>query len=57
MSAKENPGCAGAAAKLPKLPGSQKLTPPSSAKENLGADTMAANASTAQTWTDLVARL
>src|SRR5262245_2598165 len=32
MYAAENPGCSGAAARLPKKPGSQKLTPPSSAR-------------------------
>src|SRR5215510_9042389 len=31
MYAAEHPGCIGAAARLPKKPGSQKLTPPSSA--------------------------
>src|SRR5262249_46316694 len=41
------PGCCGAAARLPKKPGSQKLTPPSSAKALCGAETMVASANTA----------
>jgi hypothetical protein len=31
MVANDHPGCCGVAAKLPKKPGTQKLTPPSSA--------------------------
>src|SRR5262245_18310121 len=41
------PGCCGAAARLPKKPGSQKLTPPSSAKALCGAETMVTSANTA----------
>src|SRR5262245_39244887 len=36
MFTAENPGCSGAAARLPKNPGSQKLTPPSSACDACG---------------------
>src|SRR4029077_16368577 len=36
--ANENPGTCGAAARLPKKPGSQKLTPPSSARELVAVD-------------------
>ncbi len=36
MLAKENPGVSGVAAMLPKNPGTQKLTPPSSARASLG---------------------
>jgi hypothetical protein len=36
--ANENPGTCGAAAKLPKKPGTQKLTPPSSARELVAVD-------------------
>ena len=35
--AMEKPGCCGAAARLPKKPGTQKLTPPSSAAAIVGA--------------------
>src|SRR4051794_22389217 len=37
MVAMEKPGCCGAAARLPKKPGTQKLTPPSSAAATVGA--------------------
>src|SRR5262249_33168073 len=47
MFVTDHPGCWGAAARLPKNPGSQKLTPPSSAKALRGAETMVASASTA----------
>src|SRR5215813_13254133 len=39
MLVNENPGTCGAAARLPKKPGSQKLTPTSSARELVGVDT------------------
>src|SRR5262249_39609124 len=42
-----SPGCNGAAAKLPKKPGIQKLTPPSSATAGADADTTVAVASAA----------
>src|SRR6266581_1931643 len=51
MLASDQPGCWGAAAKLPKKPGTQKLTPPSSAnadwEKNMiaGAKTIAATPS------------
>jgi hypothetical protein len=41
------PGCNGAAARLPKKPGIQKLTPPSSAREGADADTSVTVASAA----------
>src|SRR5262245_42362063 len=37
MVVTDHPGCRGAAARLPKKPGTQKLTPPSSASTALGA--------------------
>ena len=37
MVANEKPGCCGVAARLPKKPGTQKLTPPSSATATVGA--------------------
>jgi hypothetical protein len=43
----DQPGCTGAAARLPNKPGSQKLTPPSSAMAIFGAETTVANASAA----------
>src|SRR6516162_8819890 len=36
MSANDHPGCCGAAARLPKRPGSHMLTPPSSAAATVG---------------------
>src|SRR3954464_1497202 len=36
MLVMEKPGCCGAAARLPKKPGTQKLTPPSSAAATVG---------------------
>src|SRR6266566_147353 len=51
MVASDQPGCCGVAAKLPKKPGTQKLTPPSSAnaqwEKNMiaGAKTIAATPS------------
>ena len=47
MVANENPGVCGVAARLPKNPGTQKLTPPSSARAMFGADARAASASAA----------
>src|SRR5947208_14105261 len=41
MSANDKPGCCGVAARLPKNPGTQKLTPPSSAFAASGAHTIA----------------
>jgi hypothetical protein len=51
MFVSDQPGCSGVAAKLPKKPGTQKLTPPSSADAQLeknmiaGAKTIAATPS------------
>src|SRR5215472_8350122 len=47
MLANDHPGCWGVAARLPKKPGIQKLTPLSSASAIFGAHAAAANASTA----------
>src|SRR6266850_3690503 len=44
MVAKDQPGCCGVAARLPKNPGTQKLTPPSSAREISGASAKVATA-------------
>src|SRR5580704_13981113 len=53
MVASDHPGCWGAAARLPKKPGIQKLTPPSSASAYFGAETTAASAIAPQTKPDL----
>jgi hypothetical protein len=41
MVANDHPGCCGVAARLPKNPGTQKLTPPSSATAGLAPNTNA----------------
>jgi hypothetical protein len=41
MFASDQPGCSGVAARLPKKPGTQKLTPPSSANAQLEKPMMA----------------
>src|SRR5437868_1787079 len=43
MVAKAHPGCAGTAAKLPNSPGTQKLTPPSSANSAVGVTSASAS--------------
>jgi hypothetical protein len=50
------PGCRGAAARLPKKPGSQTLTPPSSATAAFGAEATATTASAQQASFDPIAR-
>src|SRR5580692_961626 len=57
MVASDHPGCCGAAARLPKKPGIQKLTPPSSASEYFGTETTAASVIAPQTKPDLMARV
>src|SRR6202030_4326469 len=57
MVASDHPGCCGAAARLPKKPGIQKLTPPSSASAYFGTETTAASVIALQTKADLMARL
>src|SRR5438045_3832818 len=47
MLANDHPGCCGVAARLPKSPGTQKLTPPSSAMAAFGTAPTAISASTA----------
>jgi hypothetical protein len=41
MVVNDHPGCSGAAARLPKKPGIQKLTPPSSAIAGFGTNVTA----------------
>src|ERR1700733_15281746 len=55
MVASDHPGCCGVAARLPKKPGIQKLTPPSSASAYFGAETTAASVIAPQTKPDLMA--
>src|ERR1700688_393486 len=55
MFASDHPGCAGVAARLPKSPGIQKLTPPSSASAYFGIETTAASVIAPQTKLDLMA--
>src|SRR6202161_541946 len=57
MIASDHAGCCGAAARLPKKPGIQKLTPPSSASACFGAETTAARLIAPQTKPDVMARV
>src|ERR1700676_1418920 len=57
MVASDHPGCCGAAARLPKKPGIQKLTPPSSASAYFGTETTAASVIALQTKPVLMARV
>src|SRR5580704_17362467 len=57
MVASDHPGCCGAAARLPKKPGIQKLTPPSSASACFGSETTAASVIAPQTKPVLTARV
>src|SRR5580700_1793207 len=57
MVASDHPGCCGAAARLPKKPGIQKLTPPSSASAFFGTETTAASVIALQTKPDRMARV
>src|SRR5208337_962631 len=57
MVVRDQPGCCGAAARLPKKPGIQKLTPPSSALEMSVAETTAANIMAPKMNPDLTAQV
>src|SRR3984893_1321367 len=57
MVASDHPGCCGAAARMWKKPGIQKLTPPSSASACFGAATTAASVIALQTKPVLIARV
>src|SRR5579862_8537289 len=57
MVANDHPGCCGAAARLPKKPGIQKLTPPSSASELPGTATTDARVIAPQSSPDRTARM
>lgn len=57
MVASDHPGCWGAAARLPKKPGIQKLTPPSSASACFGIETTAASVMAPKTKPVLMARV
>jgi hypothetical protein len=54
---RDQPGCSGATARLPKKPGSQTLTPPSSAKAAFGGEATAANANAKKPSFDLIAHV